>query len=390
MKNIKTAIALFALLALSVSAADGAKRKIVTFAPNVSAEQGNEAIKIRGGVKINDLDFIHAKVAYLTENAAKELAKENSVLRVEDDAVVTIQAKGGGEVSTLAQILPWGVKRVKADLVWDSGNNANFVKVGVIDTGISTSHPDLVANIKGGQNYVKLKGMIDPTKWNDDNGHGSHVAGIIAALNNTSGVVGVAPQADLYAIKVLDRNGSGYTSDVISGIGWAVSNGIQVINMSLGCACDTVALHNAVINAVNNGVVVVAAAGNSATSPVIYPAAYPEVIAVSATDSNDNLASWSARGPEIDVSAPGVSIYSTYKGTSYKTLSGTSMASPHVAGSAALVLSTPVGLNDANLNGVWDPPEVQSKLQSTVTDLGAVGFDNLFGWGLINAWAAVQ
>ncbi|MFA4815566.1 MAG: S8 family peptidase, partial [Candidatus Gracilibacteria bacterium] len=249
---------------------------------------------------------------------------------------------------------------------------------------ISNKHPDLLANVKGGVN------TINPFKsWNDDNGHGSHVAGIVAARNNTSGVVGVGPAADLYAVKVLNAAGSGYLSDVIEGIQWAMANGMQVINMSLGTGSNIQSFHDAVIAAKNAGVVVVAAAGNSGGS-VIYPAAYSEAIAVSATDRNNVIASWSSRGPEIDLAAPGVSIYSTYKGTGYATLSGTSMAAPHVAGSAALVLNTPVGGYDVNLNGKWDPDEVQKKLQDRAVDLGNTGFDNLSGWGLVNAYSAVQ
>ncbi|PIW97468.1 subtilisin, partial [Candidatus Jorgensenbacteria bacterium CG_4_8_14_3_um_filter_38_10] len=198
---------------------------------------------------------------------------------------------------------------------------------------------------------------------------------------------------DLYAIKVLDRNGSGYLSDVIEGIQWAVANNMQVVNMSLGTASNIQSFHDAVIAAKNAGIVTVAAAGNgggSTNESVIFPAAYPEAIAVSATDKSDVIASWSSRGPKVDLAAPGVSIYSTYKGTGYATLSGTSMAAPHVAGSAALVLNIPVGLYDANANGKWDPDEVQKKLQDRAKDLGTSGFDNLYGWGLVNAYNAVN
>jgi subtilisin family serine protease len=238
--------------------------------------------------------------------------------------------------------------------------------------------------VKGGVN------TINPRKnWNDDNGHGSHVAGTAAGLDNDIGVIGVGPAIDLYAIKVLDKNGSGFLSDVIEGIQWAIANGMQVINMSLGTSADIQSFHDAVIAAKNAGLVTVAAAGNSGGA-VIFPAAYPEAIAVSATDENNVIASWSSRGPEVDLSAPGVSIYSTYKGTGYATLSGTSMAAPHVTGSAALVLNTSVGLYDVNANGIWDPDEVQTKLQATATDLGDGGFDILYGWGLVNAFAATQ
>ena len=187
----------------------------------------------------------------------------------------------------------------------------------------------------------------------------------------------------------MNSAGSGYLSDVIEGIQWAVANRIQVVNMSLGTNSDIQSFHDAVTVAKNAGVVIVAAAGNSGGS-VIFPAAYPETIAVSAIDQNNIIASWSSRGPEVDLAAPGVSIYSTYKGTGYATLSGTSMAAPHVAGSVALVLNTPVGGYDVNLNGKWDPNEVQKKLQDRAFDWGNTGFDNLYGWGLVNAYSAVQ
>lgn len=361
--------------ALTMTAGAQNQRKIVVFSGELNDAAEDELIAKTGGTKVKNLDLIGGKSVLLPSKAAeKALLSHPGVLRVEDDV----------EVRALAQILPWGVDRVDAELVWPSGNTADTVKVAVVDTGISKDHPDLKANIKGGYN------AIAPWKsWNDDNGHGSHVAGIIGALNNTAGVVGVGPLVDLYAVKVLNRNGSGFLSDVIEGIQWAVNNGAQVINMSLGTSSDIQSFHDAVAAAHDAGVVVVAAAGNNGGS-VNYPAAYPKVIAVSATDSGNNLASWSSRGPEVDLSAPGVSIYSTYKGAGYATLSGTSMAAPHVSGSAALVLSTPVGSYDSNSNGKWDPAEVQQKLQDRAVDLGDLGFDNLFGWGLVNAYSAVQ
>lgn len=366
------------------------ERKIVVFSSVLNDAAKDELITHAGGVKLKNLDLIGAKAVWVPDrSAAAKLATSPGVVRVDDDVVVEalivdrISAKPTPSPQP-TEVLPWGIDRVDAELVWPSGNTADPIRVGIIDTGISNTHSDLLANVKGGTNIINRK-----KNWNDDNGHGSHVAGITAALDNNIGVIGIGPAIDLYAIKVLDRNGFGFLSDVIKGIEWAIANGIQVINMSLGTSADIQSSHDAVIAAKNAGLVIVAAAGNSGGT-VIFPAAYPEAIAVSATDENNVIASWSSRGPEVDLSAPGVSIYSTYKGTSYATLSGTSMAAPHVAGSAALVLNTPVGLYDANANGVWDPDEVQIKLQSAATDLGDVGFDNLYGWGLVNAYAATQ
>ena len=363
------------------------QRKIIVFEKDTSGAERNAILGTLAEKRIKRLHrAIDADVLKnLNASDIAALKRNPKVVRVDDDVTVFALRKPGGDpVSAAAQVLPWGIDRIDAELVWPTGNTANPIKVGVIDTGISLTHPDLAANIKGGYNAIR------PWKnANDDNGHGSHVAGIIAAVNNSSGVVGAAHQADLYAIKVLNAGGSGYLSDVIEGIEWSIANGMRVTNMSLGTTADIESMHEAVRRANAAGIVQVAAAGNSGGA-VIYPAAYPEVIAVSATDSNNVIASWSSRGPEVDLAAPGVSIYSTYKGTGYKTLSGTSMASPHVAAAAALLLNDPIGSNDTNGSGGWDPDEIQTRLQSTATDLGAGGFDPLYGWGLINAWAAVQ
>ncbi|MHC4310790.1 MAG: S8 family peptidase, partial [Planctomycetota bacterium] len=194
----------------------------------------------------------------------------------------------------------------------------------VLDTGIDYKHPDLDDNCYGGVN------VINPRKdYRDDNGHGTHVAGIIAAEDNDIGVVGVAPEAYLYGVKALDRNGSGWLSDIIAGLEWCVNNRMDIVNMSLGADSDIQAFHDA-CDAASATVILVAAAGNDGGA-VDYPAAYGSVIAVSATDSSDGLASFSNYGNEIEIAAPGVNILSTYKGGGYETHSGTSMAAPHVA-----------------------------------------------------------
>ncbi|MBC7338959.1 MAG: S8 family serine peptidase [Firmicutes bacterium] len=155
------------------------------------------------------------------------------------------------------------------------------------------------------------------------------MAGIVAAVDNAIGVVGVAPEAWLYGVKVLDRSGSGYYPDIIEGIQWCTDNGMQVINMSLGGPTDSPALHDAIIAACNRGITVVCAAGNEGPGEdtVVYPARYPEVITVAATAADDSVPDFSSRGPEVDNAAPGVSILSTWKGGGYATASGTSMAS---------------------------------------------------------------
>lgn len=359
-------------------------RKIVVFQNWLTNQNQKELILEQAGVtKIKHLPLINAAVVLAGPAGEKALRQRPEVLRVDPDAVVYTQAKPQ-PASPPAEVLPWGVDRIDADLAWDKDNNlmvdegANAgggIKVAILDTGIDLDHPDLQANIKGGINTINPRKSPD-----DDNGHGTHVAGIIAALDNAVGVIGTAPEAWLYAVKVLNRQGSGYVSDIIEGLQWCIANGMQVVNMSFGTSSDVQSLHDAIVAAYNNGIVLVAAAGNSgpADNTVLYPAKYPEVIAVSATDENNCIAEWSSRGSEVELAAPGNNIYSTFKGGGYATISGTSMASPHVAGSAALVIAS----------GVTDKSEVRSKLQSTADDLGSPGKDNLYGYGLVDAQEA--
>lgn len=375
-------VALAVVFMLPAIASSGTKpvRVIVVFDnTNVSAAAVRQ-IEHLGGVKTKELPMVGGVAVSLPSQATEHLvAGIPGVRYVEPDLVV--QALGKPVQQQPAQVLPWGVDRVNADAVW-AYFTADPVKVAVVDTGIDTTHPDLVDNLKGGMSAVWYT-----ESYKDDNGHGSHVAGIVAAVNNSIGVIGVAPAADLYAVKVLDRKGNGYLSDIIEGLQWVVANDLDVVNMSLGTSSYSASFDSAVQQTIASGVVVVAAAGNSGpgTNTVMYPAKFPGVIAVAATDSSNSLASFSSRGPEVDLAAPGVSVFSTYKNQSYATLSGTSMASPHVAGVAALVLSSPMGTDDANFNGKWDPNEVELRLERTAQDLGATGFDTYFGNGLVRA-----
>ncbi len=377
---------------------DLSTRKIIVFKSGVLNEPAREAlIQKFGGVKIKHLNLIDGTAVLLPPKVEKLLARETGILRIDDDVEIFALEKPN-EIRDFIksrriakptpqptpQPIPWGINRIDAEKVW-SITTGDPVKVAVVDTGINLAHPDLKANIKGGYNAIYPSKSAD-----DDNGHGTHVAGIIAALNNNIGVVGVGPQIHLYAVKVLSRTGSAYLSDVIEGLDWAIQNGMQVVNMSLGTSADILSFHEAIQRADKAGIIQVTAAGNSGGA-VNYPAAYPEVIAVSATDNTDTIAYWSSRGLEIDLAAPGVNVYSTYwtnRGSTYNTLSGTSMASPHVAGVAALLLTVPTKC-DQDLNGKCSPAEVQQRLEATADDLGAAGKDNLYGSGLVNALKAI-
>ena len=259
------------------------------------------------------------------------------------------------ELQTFAQTIPTGINRIDGDLSSTiSGNSQNSVDVdiAIIDTGVDLTHHDL--NVF--KNISFVKGV---KKGNDDNGHGTHVAGIAAAKDDSNGVVGIAPGARIWAVKVLDRNGSGSLSNVIKGIDYVTSNAgsIEVANMSLGCQCNSAAMNTAIANSVVKGVTYVVAAGNNAMDASTFsPANHPDVITVSSivdTDgkcgrlgvstgygADDTFASFSNFGSVVDIAAPGVNIYSTWKNGAYNTISGTSMASPHVAGAAALYKST--------------------------------------------------
>jgi hypothetical protein len=223
----------------------------------------------------------------------------------------------------------------------------------------------------------------------DDHWHGTHVAGTVAAAKNGFGVVGVAPEVDLYGLKVLAANGSGAFSSVIAALDWSIQNKIQVVNLSLGSSGDPGnTVRQAFANAYQAGLVIVASAGNSGSGAdtVGFPAKYDSVIAVGSTTSKDDRSSFSSTGPAVELAAPGSSIYSTDLGGGYYTASGTSMAAPHVAGVAALVLAS--GIVDLNGKGLVND-EVRLVMQSTATDLGSEGRDDWYGFGLANAAAAV-
>jgi len=362
----------------------GYPRKIVVFDQTFVNEPAQIALLRRfGGTVIKPLHIINGMAAYLPPKAVEAVLEEPAVLRIDDDVIVNAIGKPPAPQPT--EVLPWGVDRINADLAWATTKGL-AIKVGIVDTGIDLGHPDLRANIKGNVN------TINPRKsGNDDNGHGTHVAGTVAAADNTIGVIGVGPEIYLYAVKVLGKNGSGWLSDIIEGLQWCINNRMQVVNMSFGTYSEIQSFHDAIIVVYNSGIVMAAAAGNDGVSAPLYPAAYDEVMAVAASGINNQIPAWSNYGLHVDLTGPGVDIYSTYKGSSYKTLSGTSMATPHVAGTAALVLTTTVGSYssyDLNLNGVWDPIEVKNKLQDTAQNLGYNSYQQ--GAGLVRADLATQ
>jgi subtilisin len=273
-------------------------------------------------------------IAQLTEEEADDLRNHPDVVRVEEDGEMhALGPQVEGTPELLAETIPVGVNQVKAPDAWPSSQGEG-IKVFICDTGIDSDHPDLVSNLKAGKSFVPTESSTD-----DFQGHGTHCAGTVAAALNGLGVVGVAPYAYLYPVKVLNSAGSGQWSWLIAGLDWIMDKkGARIASMSLGGGGAPQALGDMCMAAYDDGILLVAAAGNSGPGDdtVGFPAKYPHVMAVSAVDSSDIIASFSSRGPEVEVCAPGVNVLSTTRGGGTGNMSGTSMACPHVSGVAAL------------------------------------------------------
>ena len=303
----------------------------------------------------------------------------------------------------------WGPRQINAPAAWATLTNTTEIIIAIVDSGIKLDHPDLAsqrwintAEIPG--NFIDDDGngkVDDVNGWHfyqycvatictpvenanvqDDYGHGTHVAGIAAAaLNNGVGIVGIAPHARIMPVKVIDQFGFANYSDIALGIIYAADNGARVINLSLGGKPDSELLREAVDYARSRGALVVAATGNDGGA-VLYPAAYDPVLAVAATDANDQVAYFSNRGPQVDVAAPGVDIYSTWPWvTGYFTKSGTSMAAPHVSGVAALIWSR---------HPLSSSVSVEYMITEAAVDVAVPGWDELAGWGRVDADRAVR
>jgi len=353
----------------SLQSVDGQARVIIGF----SGLPDKALVKAFGGEVYAEFAFIKALSAKIPVEAIDGLLRNPHVVYVEPNI----------ELHALEEEILWGMDRIFGDEsfifpTWATSTGAG-VKVAILDTGIDPSHPDLAGRVSEGVDFTGIGSSLD------DNGHGTHVSGTVAAIfSNNDGVYGVAPDATLVPVKVLSASGSGTLDWIIAGIQWSIGNDIDVINMSLGTSSDMQSLEDACNAAFAEGILIVAAAGNSGNRPgnrdtVEYPGGYASVIAVAASDSNDLRASFSSTGPDVELIAPGVSILSSIPGGGYAYYSGTSMASPHVAGVAALVLAANSSLTNL---------EVRSILQQTAEDLGLKQEHQ--GYGLVRADLAVQ
>ena len=310
----------------------------------------------------------------------QSLRSRTDVEFVQPDRTLTPLSGSGTAGSVAAETVPWGIDRVDADVAHDRGVTGAGVDVGVIDTGIDGTHPDLRGNVADPDDgnheaWVDCSGGDCTHAWSDDSGHGTHVSGTVAA-DGDGGCVGVAPEATLHALKVCGASGGCDTSAVVDAIRYAADQGWDVVNLSLGSPRESPAMQTAGQYAREAGVVPVAAAGNrGAPDSVGYPAAYEAFLAVSATNIDDGMASFSSLGPEVEIAAPGAEVCSTVPGE-YELLSGTSMAAPHVAGALATLLA----------DG-YSPSEAQQRLLESAEDLGHPDTDQ--GNGLLDVAAAL-
>lgn len=288
-----------------------------------------------------------------------------------------------GIYRSLMKTSPWsppGVSLLAARRMWASTRGEDAV-VAILDTGIDYNHPDLKANIIGGTSFVATE-----RDYMDKNGHGTHVAGIIAANNQ---ILGVAPNSKILAVKVLNKDGAGSYRGITSGLKfareWRGPQGqrVNVINMSLGGPEPEKEMYEEILRVINSGITVVCAAGNEGdgredTREISYPAYYPETIAVGAVNLNTRIANFSNTNENIDIVAPGVDTFSTYPGGRYVKLSGTSMAAPHISGAAALIYSR----YKRRFGAYPSSGTVGLMLQYLSIDLGEVGFDDFYGYGM--------
>ncbi|CDQ19163.1 thermitase Serine peptidase. MEROPS family S08A [Halobacillus karajensis] len=327
-----------------------------------------------GAETLEDSKVVDSEVKVLkvgnVEKAVKALNKNPNVEYAEPNYVFNATWSPNDTYYSSHQ---YGPQNTNTEAAWDITRGSSNQEIAIVDSGVDYNHPDLAGKTIKGYDFVDND--YDPM---DLNNHGTHVAGTAAAItNNGSGVAGMAPNTSILAVRALDANGSGSLYDIADAIRYSADEGAEVINLSLGCDCDTQTLENAVNYAWNKGSVVIAAAGNDGVSTTFEPASYDNVIAVGAVDSNNNKASFSNYGTWVDVTAPGVDIASTVPNGGYAYMSGTSMASPHVAGLAGLLASQ--GRSNSN---------IRAAIEQTADPISGTGY--YFEHGLINSYNAVN
>lgn len=347
---------------------DEKKQMIIVFDEELSKGEIDKTITDVGGEVTETYDEVGVAKVELASESIDELLNDTSVKYVEEDIIL----------KQSAQIEDYGIQTTKIPNAWNSGYTGRGVKIAVVDSGIAL-HNDLF--ISGGVSTVDYT-----SSYIDDQGHGTHVAGIIGARNNSYGVKGVAYESDIYAVKAFNQDGEAFLSDIIEGIDWAIENDMDIINLSAGTQTASSAFHAVMDKAYNSGLLIVAAAGNDGNidgsgDTVDFPARYDSVIGVSAVDSYLNRANFSSTGSMVEIAAPGVRILSTYLGNQYAYISGTSMAAPYVSGELALMIQAYPHLSNK---------EIRKVMIEHTMDLGQSGRDAFYGYGLMQASSFTQ
>ena len=376
--SINTSVAAEATFNAPASATVESNRYVVTFKNTASVMSGGKMsaaaaenlMQSYGAKTLRNLDIINGVAVEMSQADVAKLLTSDQVDKVEVDQPRYL----------LAESTPYGITMVQANQVSDAA--AGNQKVCIVDTGYDLGHEDLISSgVTGDDNDGNGN---DTGNWhNDGHGHGTHVAGTISAIgNNNTGVVGVNPSGTvgLHIVKVFNDSGNwAYGSDLIAAISQCQNAGASVISMSLGGGASMTSESNAFASALNNGVLSIAAAGNSGNSTMSYPASYDSVMSVGAVDSSESIASFSQYNSQVEISAPGVNVNSTITGNSYASWSGTSMATPHVSGVAALVWSN---------YPTCTATQIRDALNNTAKDKGSAGRDNFYGHGIVQAKAA--
>jgi subtilisin len=329
--------------------------------------------------------------AALTAEEVAALRKNPDIAAIEQDGLMyaagdpspaanaPLDGRNGQPVAQ-AETIPAGIAQINAPAAWDASRGKE-IRVAILNSGIDGAHPDLAANYKGGVSFVPGETPVD------GNGSGTHAAGIIAAANNGTGIVGVAPAASLYAVKVVSNSGSGNWSWLIAGINWCIVNKMHILNMAVGGGSAPGALETICNAAFANGALLFAGVGHAgvpvppATSTVGVPARYKNVIGVSAIDNANMIAGFSSRGPEVEVCAPGVNVLSTMRGGTYTSWSGSAAACHHATGAAAVVWGAHRFATNVQ---IWN------LLASTADNVGVPGWDALYGYGRVNVEQAAM
>ena len=374
MKNLLVALLLVVGPAGFVSASDAVPgRVLVKAAANAAENAVQAALNAAGAREVGRVPQIGVRILQVPAQAEARviaaLSNNPNFEFAEPDYIANVILTPNDPYYAAYQ---WHLPKVDAPTAWDTTTGSASVTIAVVDSGVQANHPDLAGRVLAGYDFVN-----NDADASDDYGHGTGVAGVAAATGNDAiGTAGAAWNVAILPVKTMNSSGSGAYSAIASGITYSADRGAKIINLSLGGTLSSTTLKSAVSYAWNKGSVLIAAAGNNGSSTAVYPAAYPNVVAVSATTPSDTLASFSSYGSFVDLSAPGQDITMPWINSGYVTISGTSFSSPLTAGVAALALSRNPALSNA---------QIASLLTANTDDIGAVGYDTFFGAGRLNA-----